>query len=92
MPVRPGHQVRPASAFVEHDDVGDLVDEAETEPPLDYYRRRAVDVRYQLEHEPPADPVLLGRLQRDLRAWEQLAEQETRPGHFESGEGDRRLF
>lgn len=79
------HTFEPAS-WAELDEDDDEID------PLTYHRARADQVAYQLRTNPPADPELRARLERDLEHWQRQVDAATVHEHWSSGEGDRRLF
>lgn len=69
---------------LEHDDL---------EEPADvFFRRQVGQLQLLLEHEPPTDPGLRSRLERDLAAAERALAAATIDAHWSSGEGDRKLF
>jgi hypothetical protein len=74
-----------ALAGLEENDVDEI-------DPLTYARALAGRVRAQLQQHAPTDPGLLGRLERDLVAWDRLVDELTIEEHWSTGEGDRRLF
>lgn len=82
-PGRPDLPTRPV------EDIDDVDDPAET---LAHARQQAARIEAQLRGQPPTDPGLLERLQRDLTHWRHVAAAVTLGDHWTSGEGDRALF
>lgn len=70
----------------------DETPDEDDEPLETYFRDRAEETHYQLELNPPTDPALRERLERELDAWKRAYRREVLPGHWMSGEGDRTLF
>lgn len=75
-------------------DPAEVTDEdlADDEPVIEYMRQQANKLERQLASDPPTDPVLRQRLERELDAWRRSIEAETTSEHWTSGEGDRKLF
>lgn len=71
------------------EDIDDVDDQAET---LAHARQQAARLDAQLSTQPPTDPVLLERMQRELAHWHRVAAAATLDEHWGSGDGDRTLF
>lgn len=67
-------------------------DDLEEEPADVFFRRQVGQLQLLLEHEPPTDPGLRSRLERDLAAAERALAVSTIDQHWASGAGDRTLF
>ncbi|GAA4120363.1 hypothetical protein GCM10022215_23870 [Nocardioides fonticola] len=85
---------RPNEIADQVDDVDDLDDAAAAaalhQHALDQIRRTEMQLM-----NPPTDPGLRARLERDLTTWRRVAADHAGPAtanHFEAGAGDRKLF
>lgn len=62
------------------------------EPYAVYCDRQATALARRLQADPPTDPALRARLERDVEEWRRQAAAATIDEHWRAGEGDRRLF
>lgn len=71
------------------EDIDDVDDPAET---LAHARQHAARIQAQLRNQPPTDPVMLERMQREHRHWQRVIDSVGLGDHWDSGAGDRTLF
>lgn len=84
-PAMPGMTLRPAEE--------EPYDPYQPHPDdVDWFAGQERAIRQRLERDPPTDPQLRAKLERQRDAWGRMKRAAEVTHHFECGEGDRKLF